>query len=334
MDWGIALKANVFTWARIQLTALYLLIITVIVFLFSVLFYYTILDAIQANLAQTLADPLFKALIIEDVSNRAWNLIIVGDGLILSIAATLSYFLAGKTLRPIQTAVHLQRQFTADASHELRTPLTILKTDMEVALRQTEFQPEKIRALLRSDLEEVNRLARLAEQLLLVLKNDGLFSPNNATEIVLATVTDHVVQKFQVLAKEKQIHLTLHQKDMGTMLGTIHQVEAIILNLLQNALDYTPAHGSVHVAVQAEPTLLRLTVRDTGIGIASEDLPHLFQRFYKADKARNYKIGGAGLGLAIVHNLVQQHHGKITIQSTAGVGTTVTVLFPKHMNKN
>lgn len=329
MAWVIALKANVFWWARFKLTLLYVLIITVIVSLFSILFYYTILDAIEANLAQSLADPFFQVVIFRDVSERARNLIIIADGLILILSAILSYFLAGRTLRPIQTAMQLQHQFTADASHELRTPLAILKTDMEVALRQTNWQVADLHRILRSDLEEVNRLARLAEQLLFLLKREDTSIIEAKQPIDLSEVAQHIVQKLQLIAAHKRITLQLTVADPGSVSGNRSQLEAVLLNLLQNALDYTPSSGRISVQVLAQVGTMQLVVQDSGSGIPQADLPHLFKRFYKADKARNYKVGGAGLGLAIVQAIVQEHQGTITIASVVSQGTTVTVHLPR-----
>lgn len=333
MDWVTALKVNIFVWAKLKLTLLYLLIIAVIITAFSILFYYTILDSIQTNLARTFMDKFFQEIIIHDISGRTRHLIIIGDMLILVIAVTLSYFLAGRTLRPIQTAMQLQQQFTADASHELRTPLTILKTDMEVALRQPDFQPAAMRQLLQSDLEEVNRLARLAEQLLTLFKHGDTTVVEPAAAVDVRDVANRIVQKLQAVAVQKQIILTMAVAETGIVLGHRHELEALLLNLIQNALDYTPAHGTIQICVTSQSTTLQLIVRDSGSGIAPEDLPHLFQRFYKTDKTRNHTIGGAGLGLAIVHAIVRQHHGDITIDSAPDKGTTVTVTLPRYILK-
>ncbi len=326
--WVIALRANLFGWARFKLTLLYLIIITVIVLIFSILFYYTILDAVQVNLATTVTDALFQSVIMQDVSERSRNLIIVGDLLILLVAAILSYVLAGKTLQPIQTAMQLQRQFTADASHELRTPLTILKTNLEVALQHRTLSNHQLRNMMQSDLEEVNRLVHITEQLLTLLKQTDATTSLQLTPVMLNTTCQHVLQKLQLVAQQNHITLMLAKSDSGIILANPSAIEAILFNLLQNALDYTPADGKITVTIEQHGQSMHLQVQDTGCGIAAEHLPHLFNRFYKVDQARNYKIGGAGLGLAIVKNLVQQQSGVIQVNSIVGVGTTITVIWP------
>lgn len=328
--WVTALQTNLFVWARIKLTLLYLLVTTVIIGVFSLVFYYYILEAIQINIARTFMDEFFQAIIIQNVSQRTRNVILFGDFFILLIATATSYFLAGKTLRPIQKVMQLQQLFTADASHELRTPLTILKTDIEVSLRQIDFQAAPVRQLLESNLEEVNRLARLSEQLLLLLKSEGTPAESVKKAIILQNVVNHIIQKLQAVANEKHIRLTSQTADIGVLVGSREQIEAVLLNVIHNALAHVPNEGGIEVSVVSNPTALELTVRDSGSGIDPQDLPYVFQRFYKADKSRNPTQGGAGLGLAIVHEIVEQHHGQIHITSTLGKGTIVTVQFPRY----
>lgn len=327
--WVTGLRSNIFVWARLKLTLLYLLVMILILGVFSFLFYYSILEAIERNVARTFMDPLFQTIIIQNMSQQTRTLILVGDAVIFLTAAFSSYFLAGRTLRPIQDTMQLQQQFTADASHELRTPLTILKTDLEVALRQIDFQPHLTRSLLESNLEEVNRLVRLAEQLLSSLKDENSMNRQTVKPVVLSDIVRHMVQKLRTLAQEKRVNLSLEQARGGYVLGIQEQLEAVILNVVQNALDHTPPGGQVQVSVISEPHSLKLIIQDSGNGIPPADLPFIFERFYKADKTRESGRGGAGLGLAIVREIVQRHQGSIHVDSVVGQGTTIHMEFPR-----
>ena len=240
------------------------------------------------------------------------------------LAATFDHM-----LERIERAYQRQRQFTADAAHELRTPLALLRTQIEVALagRGT---PDEHRAVLSGVHEDAVRMTQLVNDLLTLARADAgqealVFEP-----LHLNALADDLVGAMAPLAESRGVRL-----ERGTAEPEVH-VEAdqmrltqLLVNLVDNGLKYTPAGGTVTVAVGQTPAGALLRVADTGVGIAPEHLPHLFERFYRVDKARARAEGGAGLGLAISQWLARAHGGEITVESRPGRGTTFIVRVPR-----
>jgi heavy metal sensor kinase len=222
------------------------------------------------------------------------------------------------------------RRFTADASHELRTPLTALRTQVEVALGKT-LSPSELQQLLGGVLEELVRMSRLTDQLLTLSRRDAGVEQMNLTPVDLLSVASGVVDAMQPLAEAKGLRLRL-SGDRVRVAGDEGRLRQVVINLLDNALKYTPPGGSVWVRVGARDRSALLTVEDTGPGIPPEHLPHVFERFYRVDKARSRAEGGTGLGLSIARSITQAHGGVIEIRSEAGRGTACTVTLPQEPN--
>lgn len=219
------------------------------------------------------------------------------------------------------------QQFTSDASHELRTPLAILMGELELMLRRP-HTAEEYQAALASALEEVGRLSKVVGGLLeLSSAESGQTRMDwellNFTELVAAVAED-----FSVLAEEQGIALTTNLQQYVQLVGDRVRLRQVVINLLDNAIKYTPRGGTVSVQLQVEDASALLIVGDTGIGIPAADLPHVFDRFYRVDKARHRTPGGSGLGLSIVQWIVQAHNGSISVESNEGSGTTFRVRFP------
>jgi heavy metal sensor kinase len=218
------------------------------------------------------------------------------------------------------------RRFTADASHELRTPLTAIRAEVEVALAAAAVTPEQER-LLASVLEECDRLTRLTDQLLALAREDA--KPRPALEQVdLAVQAAGIAENLRPLAEAKGLGLDVKASGDVSVRGDGVRLRQVFYNLLDNAIKYTPAGGTVEVGVEAQRATVVVRVRDTGIGIPPEHLPHVFERFYRVDKARSRAEGGTGLGLSIVRAIVAAHGGRIELTSTPGQGTTCTVTLP------
>jgi heavy metal sensor kinase len=220
------------------------------------------------------------------------------------------------------------RRFTADASHELRTPLSVLRTEVEVALGKP-LGREEVQQLLGSVLEECERLTRLTDQLLALARQDA--GPAARREpIRLEDLLGEVVETVRPLAEVKSIALNFAPDGppRGRVRGDAGSLRQVFLNLLDNAIKYTPDGGSVAVEVAHRGRAVEVRVRDTGEGIPAEHLPHVFDRFYRADKARSRAAGGSGLGLSIARGIVAAHGGSIELTSTPGRGTTCTVTLP------
>jgi heavy metal sensor kinase len=214
-------------------------------------------------------------------------------------------------------------QFSADAAHELRTPLTILKGEIEVALRSSPGAIEYQR-VLASCLEEVDRLSALVEDLLFLARSEGGSVRVTQAPVNLAEVVAEVAPALQALADTAGVSVTITPGAPTWVRGNASMLFRVIFNLGENAIKYTPAGGRVTITLTQSGNEVGLEVRDTGPGIPPDDLPHIFDRFYRADRGR----GGVGLGLALVRSIVSLHGGDITAHSTPGLGSRFRVVLP------
>ena len=227
----------------------------------------------------------------------------------------------------LDDAFRRQRQFTADASHELRTPLTVIKGQIDVSL-QKEREPEAYRQVLRSVNEEVDRLIRLAGSLLALTRADAGQIPLTFEHVDVPEVVTGVSDQVRSTAIEKGVRFQLEPGPAAAIQADEDLLLQLMLNLLDNAIKYTPPGGQVNVGWGMNGNQVALWVQDTGIGISREHVPSLFDRFYRVDKARSRAEGGVGLGLAISRWSVEAHGGSIQVESTPGKGSTFTVLLP------
>lgn len=219
------------------------------------------------------------------------------------------------------------RQFTADASHELQTPLTILKGEMEVALRSPR-SPEEYQRILKSALEEIDRIARLVEGLLLLARADAGVLRMDRRTVDLAQLVEEVYGQARILAEARSLKLGIGPVEPISALGDYAHLRRLLLNLLDNAVKYTPPDGQVKISLQSSGGWASIRVEDTGMGISPEDQSRIFQRFYRSAEARSRGEGGAGLGLCIARSIAEAHGGRIEVESTTGRGSTFTVLLP------
>ncbi len=326
-EWVTGSRHNIFERARLKLTGLYIGILAVILVIFSFTLYYSLAKNIRDNFEGNFSDEHAQELAITKTTDRLKTTIFVIDAAVLLLSSGLSYVLAGRTLKPIQEAMEKQKQFTADASHELRTPLAVARTNLEVALREKEWNSENGRALVASAVDEVKLMTKLAEDLLALAKLEGAernltFSKINITEIV-----EGVVKKMRHLAKERNVLLSFEPSNAVFTHGEALALERLFMNIINNALSFTLVGGAVHVSLYKNHKKAIIRVEDTGVGIAKEDLPRVFERLYRADKAR-VKSDGAGLGLAIADEIARIHHGSINLESELGKGTIVTIILP------
>ncbi len=222
------------------------------------------------------------------------------------------------------------RQFSADVTHELRTPLTILRGETELALRSSRDQKE-LRAVLESNLEEARRMSHLIEDLLLLSKSDLGEIPLKMEPLPLVELIIELHQQAQLLATTKNIKVDLLYPDQQIILDADNlRLRQVFLNLLTNAIKYTPEGGSVTIELALNDNDVAITISDTGIGIDDENLDLIFDRFYRVNKTNNRNDGGSGLGLAIVKWIVDAHTGSISVSSTVGQGSKFTVTLPLH----
>ena len=232
-------------------------------------------------------------------------------------------------LARLESAFNAQQRFIADASHELRTPLAVLRGETEVALakQRTANEYQESLSLIQ---EEAERLSRIVEDLF-ILARQPLDAPATLMRerVSLNETVKDCARAAQVLATRKGVRLTMQNNATGINLsGDKELITRMILNLLDNAVKYTPAGGEISLALTRQNGNAEIIVRDTGIGIAESDRQRIFDRFYRVDKARSRALGGAGLGLSIVRWIVEVHGGDIRIDSTPGRGSTFTVDLP------
>jgi len=252
-----------------------------------------------------------------------------GVPLVLLLASLGGYLLARKSLAPIAAMVSEQQRFIADASHELRTPLAVLRGETEVALGKTRTVEEYQESLTLIQ-EEAERLSRIVEDLF-ILARQPIESPTTLIKepVSLTEVVKDCARAAQVLAVRKGVRLKLKNDLTSIALNADEElIKRMILNLLDNAVKYTPEGGEISLALEKHNGSAEIVVRDTGIGLSEMDQQRVFDRFYRVDKARSRALGGAGLGLSIVRTIVEAHGGEITIDSTPRHGSTFTVSLP------
>ncbi len=231
-----------------------------------------------------------------------------------------------QTLSRLESLFHTQRRFMADVGHELRTPLTVIKGNVGLMRRIGETDEESLAGIE----SEVDRLTRLVGDLLLLAQAESGKLPLDRRLVELDTLLLEVLQQMKILAGER-LKLKLGEIDQILVCGDKDRLKQVLVNLIGNAISYTPAGGEVVVGVSKTGDLARVTISDTGPGIPPDDLPHIFERFYRAEKSRTRSRDGSkgfGLGLSIAYWIINNHGGKIDVNSTVGEGTTFCVWLP------
>ena len=248
--------------------------------------------------------------------------LLIGGAGGLALAGVGGWWLAGKSLQPVQTAFNRQHAFVSDASHELRTPLAVIRANAEF-LQEEQPQNTEVREIIG----ETDRLSSLVDALLAVARDDDSARaghvPVDLSEVVSATVA-----AMSPIAEEHGLELTHAEPSTLIVLGDRDQLRQVLVILLDNAVRYTPEGGRIHVQARPDGREALLTVHDTGAGIPPDALERVFERFYRGDEARNRQSGGVGLGLAIARELVTRHEGKISVTSTEGAGSTFEIRLP------
>ncbi len=259
--------------------------------------------------------------------------------LILGVATLLAaglggFLLAERALVPARLAFTRQQAFIADASHELRTPLTLMRADAELLLHgRKKIDPDDA-ALLEDIVSEAGHMAALANNMLTLARLDAGRFHMERDVVDLAEVANDVVKRVQALAQERGVTVQMERGVQALVLGDRVLLEQVALILVDNAIKYNRSQGSVRVRAFVAQGQAYLEVADTGIGIASEHLPHLGERFYRVDKARSREAGGAGLGLSIARSVAASHQGTLTLTSVPGQGTTALLSLPAALPAN
>lgn len=336
-DFGHKYQFDPFFRTECNIIALQVLFAACIIFIGSLAFnyfYQSFSNALLEEIATTLGDraaPTVNDLVLRALEReKINNLLLVGVSGILAVIV-FGYLVARVALTPARNALSSQKRFIGNIAHELRTPLSIIKTNTEVALLD-DFLADKFKQTLRSNVEELDRISDIINNL---LSFNNFVRPERIEfrNVDMGEILERVVGKLSYLSARKKIDLTVRKGEFRTVWGNATAVEQIAMNLIKNAISYTPLGG--HISVTLEPNYrgyIELWVADSGVGISRKDLFRIFEPFYRADQSRARQHGGSGLGLAIVNELVKLHHGKIAIKSAVKRGTTVTISLPCGIN--
>ena len=227
----------------------------------------------------------------------------------------------------LNRAFRSMQQFSLDAAHELKTPLTVMSGTVEVALNQDRSSSEYKEAM-QTVLDEINRMIQIVNQLFLLSSFEAGNPDVNREPIDLSDLLHKIFELTQPLAEEKGIRTVFNADSKVRILGDPAQVSQVFINLVDNAVKFTPENGSIEISLHTQTGNATVTVTDTGIGVPSEELGNIFERFYQVDRARSGENRGVGLGLSIVQRIVEAHQGKISVVSKVGQGTTFSVTFP------
>jgi len=325
--------------ARIKLTAWYLLIIMLISMSFSMVIYRVLtseLDRlerverirVERRLPQLLTPTFFDPDILAETKQRLVLSLVAINAMILAGSAIAGYFLAGRTLEPIADILEEQNLFVTNASHELRTPLTSLKAEIEVNLRNKSLTINEAKKLLQSNLEEVNNLQELSDNLIRLTQFQNGNTSLPVTRVQLSSSVNEAIRRVTLAAKTKRVSITSAVPNLMLTGNAVLLTELFII-LLDNAVKYGARGKKINIDAKKTDDHIEIRVTDQGSGIRKEDIPHLFDRFWRADKSRTKTdIQGYGLGLSIGKQIVERHHGTIRVESSLGMGTTFIVTLP------
>ncbi len=332
-----------FTKARLQLTLFYTLLFFVLFWVFSFGIYFWMdrsfgegyisevkqqqtqkgdhqgeFDDSQQTLTTIAGDVALKRLL---------TVLITINSILLFIIPIISWYLAKKSLEPIQAAHEKQNQFVADASHELRTPISIMIAEIEVALKKERAEKD-YKIILKSNKEELERLGTLVKNLLFLARDGVNKQHKRMEEIDLTDLLSTLIIQFKPIYQKKQILIELHPaEDSVTMKGNFSDIRQLFLNLIDNAIKYTDK-GRIDIDLRQTNKFVRVNVSDTGMGISQKNQKLLFDRFYRVEMARS-ETKGYGLGLSICKAIVESYHGSIGVNSIVNQGSVFTVILPK-----
>ena len=255
------------------------------------------------------------------MEKATWALAVLG-GVALVFAAGIGYVLSGGAMKPVREAYEKQRQFAADASHELRTPLAVVLASADLLRSDPSITSPFLKQVIEDVRDEVKKMTKLVSDLLTVARTDGKANQMRLVRMDLVSAVQQTVRIMRPFAEKKDIVIDEELPKRVEIHADEQKIRQLILILVDNAVKYTPEHGRISVCVQEDRGSVKLSVSDTGIGIAPEHQERIFERFYRVDKARSRRMGGNGLGLAIAREIVEAHGGSIAVESEPGKGTT------------
>ncbi len=318
---------DVFARAQVRLALLFAGLVIVLVLVSTVFLYLSFssdLRSVAQREFESGADE--EEYVAQSLDTLRWRLIAV-DAAIVVVVGLGGLLYARRTLRPIRDSVAAQKRFVADASHDLRTPLAIMKTDIEVALRNPELLPA-LRPVLERSLEEVDGMAAMVDDLLTLSRIDANQERLAIEPLDLAGLARETGEKLRSMAAAAGVALELPGVGVVPAFGDAAHLRRALANVLRNAIEHSPPGRAVEVAARRRGAFAELTVTDRGAGMPSDVAAHVFDRFYRADPSRAGSAGNSGLGLAIARWALRGMGGDITVESEVGAGTRVTLVLP------
>ncbi|MDJ0713071.1 MAG: ATP-binding protein [Prochloraceae cyanobacterium] len=271
-------------------------------------------------------------------SNLRWMLL-MGLPAAIALLMLVSWWLAGRAMQPVYQSYQLLQQFSTDAAHELRTPLAAIRATIESTLMTNTVSPTEMRETLQTIRRQNLRLSKLVADLLLLCRMDRDLTVSSPVQsdrepISLKDLVTNITEDFAALALASEIDLSAEilVSTPLIIIGNYEQLYRLVSNLTSNALKYTPPGGKVTLILDRSSNCARVRVRDTGIGISSDDRQKIFDRFYRVDSERSRTTGGSGLGLSIAMAIAAAHQGAIEVQSELGKGSNFIILLPLRKN--
>lgn len=297
---------------------------------------------LQVTLSKEILN-LFRQAQLEDTSQKGEVRLTGMDGAILIVSIspipllpsetlTSRYILVAQDVTELRRLERIRQDFVANVSHELRTPLASIRAMAETLQDGAMSDPAVADRFLSTIIAEALRLTRISEDLLVL--SDAESRMPEKTAINLTEMIQEVVVRFESQAQKAGVHLEFRAPENLVVLANPDQMEQVLVNLVDNAIKYTPAEGQVIITGEQGTDSIVVHVRDTGIGIMREHLPRIFERFYRVDKARSRQSGGTGLGLSIVKNIVESHGGLVTVESEYNRGSTFSFSLPVYSEES
>jgi signal transduction histidine kinase len=337
------MNKDIFHSASLKLTALYLIIIMLISMIFSFGFYNVASHELERSLKKDLGPigqlfisnsygyvqdvGLEQDLAVQEAHSRLKANLILINLFILMGGGLLSYYLARRTLRPIEEVHEAQSRFTADASHELRTPISAMRLETEIALMDDGLTLMQAKKQLQSNIEELDKLTSLSEGLLQLsrLDNDEIVKENTTIKQVIKPAIERVDKKAKI---KKQKIIVKKFTDIEIFANPSSVIEALV-TFLDNAVTYSPEKSEIIVSLRKIKNTVSIDITDHGVGIKTEDIPYIFDRFYRADNSRTKENEkGYGIGLSIAKSVAEAHNGNVSVISKPGKGSTFTLSLP------
>ena len=260
--------------------------------------------------------------------NESKFALLTGLPIAFLLVSMASWYLSEKAMRPVYASYQQIQQFTADAAHEIRTPLASIRATVESVLMSDLVSEKESRETLQTIDRQTIRLSQLVQDLLMLSRMEGqVFKQSLSQSCCLNDIVSDLIEEVAAIAMQSQItlHLQLVNKIPIYVAGNEEQIYRLIFNILINAIHYTPEDGKVQIFLEQSDRIATIRIEDNGIGIAEADLPHIFDRFYRAHSDRSRQTGGTGLGLAIAMAIAKSHQGNIQVKSQLGKGSIFTI---------